>query len=117
MRRRRGMRDWSVIEPGGRVGATALGAAWLARLRDQPGRERSALDRGRALAEGGAVGVPSWEPGRVSARVEGDGGTCAVVLRVERLGLPAWRGAVETMARAPRLLAAVLDGELPEEVV
>ncbi|HVS42889.1 MAG TPA: hypothetical protein VMU20_11530 [Candidatus Dormibacteraeota bacterium] len=119
MTRRRGVRDRRVIEPGRRVGASALGAAWLARLRDQPGRERSALDRGRMLAEGGAVGVPSWEPGRVSARVQGgDGdGTCAVVLRVERLGLPAWRGVVETMAREPRLLAAVLDGELPEEVV
>jgi hypothetical protein len=119
MSRRLRILDRTVIPAGTTVGATALGAAWLAGLRIQPGRELSTLDRGRELAETGAVGALSWAPGQVSAWVDGDPGegTQAVVLRVERLGLPAWRGAVETMARSPRLLADVLDGELPEEVV
>ena len=118
MSRRRGLRARSAIDPGARVGASDLGAAWLSRLLIPPGRGRSALDRGRELAESGSVGVLTWELGRVSARVEGDRNAIhPVVLRVERLGLPAWRGIVEAMARAPRLLAAVLDGELPEDVV
>ena len=119
MSRRPRVRDRSVIQHGARVGATPLGAAWLARLRIQPGRELSILDRGRELAENGAVGVLTWAPGHVSARVDSGSGddTQAVLLRVERLGHPAWRGAVDAMARAPQLLADVLDGELPDEVV
>lgn len=136
---RRGLRARSGIDPGTRVGVTAAGAAWLGRLRVAEGRQggsgrgeaprqwarerpekggAAAIDRGRLLAEDGAVGVLSWEPGRVSTRVEGeDHALHAVTVRVERLELPAWRSIVEAMARAPRLLAAVLDGELPDEVV
>jgi uncharacterized Zn finger protein len=114
----RGLRAHSVVEPGTAVGATVLGAAWLASLSIPRLGGRSAADRGRELAESGAVGVLTWEPGRLSARVQRDGGEIRpVALRVERLGLPAWRSIVAAMARAPRLLAAVLDGELPDELV
>ncbi|MDB5064222.1 MAG: hypothetical protein JWM18_656, partial [Chloroflexi bacterium] len=118
MSRGRGLRAHSVVEPGSAVGATVLGAAWLASLSIPRLGGRPAADRGRELAESGAVGVLTWEPGRVSARVQGGGGEIRpVALRVERLGLPAWRSIVAAMARAPRLLAAVLDGELPDELV
>lgn len=118
MSRPRGLRSRSVVEPGTVVGATVLGAAWLASLRVPHARRRAVTDRGRELAESGAVGILAWEPGRLSARVEGDQDEIhSVALRVERLGPPAWRSIVGTMARAPRLLAAVLDGELPDEVV
>jgi hypothetical protein len=118
MSRGRVLRARSVVEPGTTVGATVLGAAWLSSLRLPTTAGRSAMERGRELASSGAVGVLTWEPGRLSARVEGvRGGIHPVAVRVERLGLPAWRSVVETMARAPRLLAAVLDGELPDEVV
>jgi hypothetical protein len=118
MSRGRVLRARSVVEPGTTVGATVLGAAWLASLRLPAEKRRSIMDRGRELASSGAVGVLTWEPGRLSARVEGArGGIHPVAVRVERLGLPVWRSIVGAMARAPRLLAAVLDGELPDEVV
>lgn len=129
MSRARGLRARAVVEPGTAVGVSVLGAAWLASL-ESPRRAGLAAEEGRRLAESGAVGVLTWEPGRLSARVEAGGGAGGggvggggvtgihpVAIRVERLGLPVWRGLVGAMARDPRLLAAVLDGELPDELV
>jgi uncharacterized Zn finger protein len=114
----RGLRARSAIGADTPVGVTALGARWLATLDRLRLGGRSTARRGRELAEGGAVGVPSFGAERIAARVEGDRGVIhPTALRVERLSLPAWRGIVETLAGAPARLAAVLDGELPAEVV
>jgi uncharacterized Zn finger protein len=114
----RGLRGRSTIAEATPVGVTPLGARWLAALDELVLRGRSAQDHGRELAERGAVGVLAFGPGRISARVEGERGTIhPTALRVERLGLPAWRGVVETLAGSPAELAAVLDGELSEALI
>ncbi|MBU7600779.1 SWF or SNF family helicase [Streptomyces sp. P38-E01] len=96
---------------------TPWGAAWQRAL------EESALDsgqlrKGRRYARSGAVGAVAVRPGRITAMVRESGGEVhrADVL-APRLDDAAWERLLEVISRTAGHLAALLDGELPPELV
>ena len=81
-----------------------------------PSRARS-LQRGQAIARRGGVDDLRVVPGRVSATVRDDRlASCRVELRWPTPDEDAWRGAVEALSDELRFTAALLDGDLPEDL-
>ncbi|MER7012066.1 hypothetical protein ABT324_11640 [Saccharopolyspora sp. NPDC000359] len=103
-------------------GATAFGATWWGR------RWRRALEslgatypnprlpQGRSLARNGAVRDLVVEPGSVHAQVHARSKVLDVVLTLPVFTDAEWRTAVTALAGQLRHAAALLRGELPEDV-
>ncbi|MCK1798116.1 SWF or SNF family helicase [Streptomyces sp. XM4193] len=96
---------------------TPWGAAWQRALEDSA-LDSGQLRKGRQCARSGAVGAVAVRPGRITAMVRESGGEVhrADVL-VPRLDDAAWERLLEVTSRTAGHLAALLDGELPPELV
>ncbi len=101
-----------------RFGATWWGRAWLAALEEQASLDPNRLPRGRSYARKGAVGETVIRPGRVTAAVQGSRPTpYRVRLSVPEFPATGWTRVLDSVAARLGHLAALLDGELPPEVV
>lgn len=78
---------------------------------------RSRLSRGRTYARAGQVMALDVSKGTITARVQGSRvHPYRVTVRVKPLAEDAWRRVAGALAREPRFVAALLAGEMPEEI-
>lgn len=93
------------------------GNAWLASVEDSS-IDPEPLARGRALAYGGHVGALTVSAGRVAAPVTGaDGSAYRTEVRLEQLTDEQWRRFLAEVAAQAGHIAALLDGDMPHDLV
>lgn len=99
-------------------GATWWGNAWVETLEERARLDRNRLSRGRTYLRQGRVGQLLVSAGEVRAGVRGSGDSRYLVRVVVRtLGDEEWTRVLDTLADRAAHLAALLDGELPPQVV
>ena len=97
--------------------ATWWGAAWIEAL-EHTSLDSGRLSRGRTYARQGRIGPITVSPGRIGAAVYGSRSTpYAASLQVEMLGDDAWDALLDQVAGQAAHIAALLDGEVPHELV
>lgn len=96
---------------------TWWGVSWQRALEDTA-LDSAQLRKGRRYARSGAVGAVSVRPGRITAMVrEPDGVAHRADVLVPPLDEADWGRLLEVTARTAGHLAALLDGELPPDLV
>ncbi|WP_249124327.1 SWIM zinc finger family protein [Saccharopolyspora erythraea] len=99
-----------------RSARTWWGDAWLRAVEDvalDPGQ----LVQGRRYACGGHVGPITVSPGRIAASVDGDHDTHRTSVSVEVLTDAEWSRLLDRVVARSGHIAALLDGEMPRELV
>ena len=100
-----------------KAGATWWGKRWLAALEEVLGGQAGRLARGRSYARAGRVHDLTIEEGAVEARVTGTAASpYRVSLALAELADETWKEAVAVMAAKAQFAAALLSGEMPEDV-
>jgi uncharacterized Zn finger protein len=93
------------------------GRTWLAAM-EETALDHEQLRKGRRFAYGGRVGSITVSPGRLAATVYGDDGTAyRTEVQVERLTDAQWDRFLGAVAAKAGHLAALLDGDVPHELV
>jgi uncharacterized Zn finger protein len=94
------------------------GNAWLTAL-EQDALDAEQLRKGRRYAYAGHVGTTTVSPGRIAAAVhDGDADTpYRTVVHVERLGDAEWARFLDRVAARAGYVAALLDRDMPHELV
>jgi uncharacterized Zn finger protein len=93
------------------------GRAWLAAM-EETALDAGQLRKGRRFAYGGHVGSITVSPGRLTATVYGDDSTpYHTVVEVERLTDAQWDRFLGAVAAKAGHLAALLDGDVPHDLV
>lgn len=101
----------------GRFARSWWGQAWLRALEDTS-LDSEPLKRGRRFAFAGRVGPITVSPGRIAAQVYGeDGEVHDTVVFVERLTGEEWRRFLDEVSAKAGHLAALLDRDMPHELV
>jgi uncharacterized Zn finger protein len=101
----------------GRFARTWWGQAWLQAMTDTS-LDPEPLKRGRRYAYAGRVGPITVSPGRLAAQVYGsDGELHDTAVLVDRLSDRQWRRFLDEVAAKAGHLAALLDGDVPRELV
>jgi uncharacterized Zn finger protein len=99
-------------------GATWWGKAWVEALEHRAALDRNRLPRGRSYARRGTVEEFVIEPGQVSAQVQGSRAKpYRVTVRVPTFDAGQWDRVLDAIAAQLGRAAALLDGELPPELV
>lgn len=109
-----------VTGPGSRrpFGATWWGKAWLDALEHRARLDPNRLGRGRSYARRGSVLELTVDPGTVRAQVQGSRPTpYDVTVRIRAFDDAEWDGVLDVVAAQVGRVAALLDGELPPDVV
>ncbi|GAA1568889.1 hypothetical protein GCM10009789_22930 [Kribbella sancticallisti] len=75
------------------------------------------LRKGRRTANSGQVGTITISPGRIAATVYAPDDTYEAVVQVDRLSDDEWRRFLDQVAARAGHIAALLDGEMPHELV
>lgn len=102
---------------GGRFARSWWGQEWLRAMADTS-LDAEPLKRGRRFAHAGRVGPITVSPGRIAAQVYGeDDAVHDTAVFVERLSDEEWRRFLDEIAAKAGHLAALLDRELPHELV
>ncbi|MEV0731850.1 SWIM zinc finger family protein [Polymorphospora sp. NPDC050346] len=97
--------------------ASWWGRAWV-RAMEETALDAEQLRKGRRYAYTGHVGSITVSPGRLAAPVYGDdGATYTTVVHVERLADAGWERLADEVAGSAGYLAALLDGEVPHDLV
>ena len=122
--------DWPRYQPGHRkpaargagarrgFGATWWGAAWVDALQGRARLDPNRLPRGRSYARSGAVGDLHVAPGEVRAPVQGSRARpYDVHIRVRQFDDGEWDRLLEIVAAQLGHTAALLDGDLPPEIL
>lgn len=101
----------------GRFARTWWGNAWLQAMEDTS-LDLEQLKRGRRFAYAGLVGPITASPGRIAAQVFGeDGSMHHTVVFVDRLTSAQWRRFLDEVAVKAGHLAALLDKDMPADLV
>ncbi|MYS83564.1 SWIM zinc finger family protein [Embleya scabrispora] len=101
----------------GARGRTWWGRAWTDALEDAA-LSGEPLRKGRAYADTGRVGPITVSPGRIAASVhDADGSQCETVVRIERLTDAQWARFLGQVAARSGYLAALLDRDMPQDLV
>ncbi|MPZ85541.1 MAG: hypothetical protein GEV28_36245 [Actinophytocola sp.] len=101
----------------GRFARSWWGQAWLQAMEDTS-LDQEPLKRGRRYAYAGLVGPITVSPGRLAAQVYGeDGSVFHTVVLVERLGDEEWQRFLDEVAAKAGHLAALLDRDMPHDLV
>ena len=101
----------------GRFARTWWGNAWLQAMEDTS-LDLGQLKRGRRYAYAGLVGPITASPGRIAAQVYGeDGSLYNTVVLVDRLTAEQWRRFLDEVAGKAGHLAALLDRDMPRDLV
>ncbi|MFI5735316.1 SWIM zinc finger family protein [Kribbella sp. NPDC051587] len=106
--------------PGSRrpFGATWWGRAWLEALEQRARLDPNRLARGRSYARRGSVLELTVTPGEVDAVVQGSRVTpYQVAVRIRAFSSAEWDAVLDVVSSQIGRVAALLDGELPPEVV
>ncbi|MGW7685572.1 SWIM zinc finger family protein [Kribbella sp. NPDC054772] len=106
--------------PGSRrtFGATWWGRAWLEALEQRARLDPGRLSRGRSYARRGSVLELTVKPGEVEAVVQGSRVTpYQVTVRIRAFDRDEWDAVLAIVSAQIGRVAALLDGELPPEVV
>ncbi|GAA1568895.1 MULTISPECIES: SWIM zinc finger family protein [Kribbella] len=106
--------------PGSRrsFGATWWGRAWLEALEQRAQLDPGRLSRGRSYARRGSVLELTVSPGEVEAVVQGSRVTpYQVTVRIRAFSGADWDAVLDVVSAQIGRVAALLDGELPPEVV
>jgi uncharacterized Zn finger protein len=99
-------------------GHTWWGRAWVEALEARAALDPNRLSRGRAYARRGTVGDLRVEPGAVHAAVQGTRARpYDVMVRVRQFSEQEWAAVLAVVAAQLGRAAALLDGELPPELV
>jgi uncharacterized Zn finger protein len=101
----------------GRFAGTWWGNAWLQAMADTS-LDLAQLKRGRGFAYAGLVGPITVSAGRLAAQVTSDDGQVHhTVVLVDRLSDPQWRRFLDEVAAKAGHLAALLDRDMPHDLV
>jgi len=101
----------------GRFAGTWWGNAWLQAMADTS-LDLAQLKRGRRFAYAGLVGPITVSAGRIAAQVTNDDGAVHhTVVLVERLTDAQWRRFLDEVAAKAGHLAALLDRDMPHDLV
>jgi hypothetical protein len=106
--------------PGSRrtFGATWWGRAWLEALEQRARLDPGRLSRGRSYARRGSVLELTVSPGEVEAVVQGSRVTpYQVTVRIRAFSSAEWDSVLDVVSAQIGRVAALLDGELPPEVI
>jgi uncharacterized Zn finger protein len=106
--------------PGSRrpFGATWWGRAWLEALEQRARLDPGRLSRGRSYARRGSVVELTVSPGEVEAVVQGSRVTpYQVTVRIRAFSSAEWGSVLDVVSAQIGRVAALLDGELPPEVI
>jgi uncharacterized Zn finger protein len=99
-------------------GATWWGRAWLEALEHRARLDPNRLARGRSYARRGSVLELTVSPGAVEAVVQGSRVTpYQVTVRIRAFSTSEWDAVLDVVSSQIGRVAALLDGELPPEVV
>jgi uncharacterized Zn finger protein len=99
-------------------GATWWGRAWLEALEQRTRLDPGQLSRGRSYARRGSVLELTVSPGEVEAMVQGSRVTpYQVTVRIRAFSADEWDAVLDVVSAQIGRVAALLDGELPPEVV
>ncbi|MET7283987.1 SWIM zinc finger family protein [Kribbella sp. NPDC005582] len=90
--------------------------AWVQALEDTS-LDNAQLLKGRRYANSGHVGTITISPGRIGATVYSPDDTYEVVVRVDELTEAEWEQLLEQVAARAGHIAALLDGEMPHDLV
>jgi uncharacterized Zn finger protein len=90
--------------------------AWVQALEDTS-LDADQLRKGRLYANSGQVGTITISPGRIAATVYSPEDTYDAVVRVDELNAEDWRRFAEQVAARAGHIAALLDGEMPHDLV
>lgn len=102
-RRRTGGRSW-------------WGRAWVQALEDTS-LDSDQLRKGRRYANSGQVGTITISPGRIAATVYAPEDTYESVVLIDQLSEEDWRRFLDQVGVRAGHIAALLDGEMPHDVV
>lgn len=106
------------VQPRPTFGRTWWGKAWIEALEQRARLDPNRLPRGRTYARRGSVGPLAVQPGEITATVRGSRVTPYVVrVRVRVLDDAEWERLLDAIAAKAAHTAALLDGELPPDVV
>ncbi|MGB3441348.1 MAG: hypothetical protein WBA97_21570 [Actinophytocola sp.] len=101
----------------GRFARTWWGNAWLRAMEDTS-LDLAQLKRGRKFAYAGLVGPITVSAGRIAAQVTSDDGEVYhTVVLVDRLSDAQWRRFLDEVADKAGHLAALLDRDMPQDLV
>jgi uncharacterized Zn finger protein len=101
----------------GRFARTWWGNAWLQAMEDTS-LDLAQLKRGRKFAYAGMVGPITVSAGRIAAQVASDDGQLHhTVVLVDRLSEPQWRRFLDEVAAKAGHIAALLDRDMPHDLV
>ena len=101
----------------GRFTQTWWGRAWIRAMEDTALDQRQ-LKQGRRYAAAGLVGPITVSPGRIAATVEdADGGPFRTQLRLAELSEADWTRFLDRVAARAGHLAALLDRDMPHDLV
>ena len=101
----------------GRFARTWWGNAWLQAMEDTS-LDLAQLKRGRKFAYAGLVGPITVSAGRIAAQVTSDDGAVHhTVVLVDRLSDAQWRRFLDEVAAKAGHLAALLDRDMPHDLV
>jgi uncharacterized Zn finger protein len=97
-------------------GKSWWGRAWVQALEDTS-LDSDQLRKGRRTANSGQVGTITISPGRIAATVYSPDDTYDAVVLVDQLSDDDWRLFLDQVAARAGHIAALLDGEMPHELV
>lgn len=90
--------------------------AWVQALEDTS-LDSDQLRKGRRYANSGQVGAITISPGRIAAMVYAPDDTYEAVVQVDELTEDAWSRFLDQVAARAGHIAALLDGEMPHDLV
>ncbi len=106
------------MAPRRNFGSTWWGKAWIESLEQRARLDANRLPRGRTYARQARVGTLHVEPGLVKALVQGNRPTpYQVQVRVRPFSDEEWKTTLDVIAAKAAHAAALLDGELPPEIL
>ncbi|MER6799063.1 SWIM zinc finger family protein, partial [Amycolatopsis mediterranei] len=111
------VRGFPAFGAGGHLARSWWGRAWVRAMEDTALDLRQ-LKKGRKYAAAGLVGPITVSPGRLAAVVDdADGGPYRTQLRLAELSEPDWTRFLDRVASRAGHLAALLDRDLPPDLV
>jgi uncharacterized Zn finger protein len=90
--------------------------AWVQALEDTS-LDSDQLRKGRRYANSGQVGTITISPGRIAATVDSPDDTFEAVVQVDELSDSEWSRFLDQVAARAGHIAALLDGEMPHDLV
>lgn len=109
----RGFPAFTKHRAGARFAGSWWGRSWIQALEDTS-RDQILLRKGRAFAKNGQLGPITVSPGRIAAVAESE---FDVVVRVEQLTDAQWERFLDQVAAKAGHIAALLDGDMPHDLV